>query len=548
MNTNLPIISSAPPIVWPDCRISEELAHYNNHPPFESIFEDADVIAGVLVSVDDKTIAWLNDLTKKDTSQRLSLVIIVHPAGPTRSDHLLALQLMMTKRKTVEIPWDIRVLPVARAFGADYEKSILPPTTLITHNTALDRSTLFIGSVGNAGHDELYLSSFNVIFHPDDALRDSWRRWFQYTFEKAAPLTSETVRIPHLIPAEGEASAAAAWVEFENSCCASSQQNATRLKIDVKTGEVLTNSEGSETVAWDDGTTALNPLALIFQHVYANGALITIDEISRIKPLIVPVNATLLDQKSERTVGALKQKQTFSLQVLDDLVEKAVEKCRRISDVIDLLSYSLSKGNRWLPLAAKPLLDREIDARNKRGLEELKNALGGQDPEQYVASKEESIRNDLNAMFKQLGQGSSVPDDRVRKVMDEVSTRLKVALDGRITPRTTLNEITPPKLSKSAPKENWNQPLGILLGSARLLRKSISDPYFFRKFSDLEIESSEMEMAMNIFEDYILKDRDMHQASRELELLNKIDALNSDAESKCNRIMEIIHGEGFTSI
>ena len=79
-------------------------------------------------------------------------------------------------------------------------------------------------------------------------------------------------------------------------------------------------------------------MALKLQQVYAHGWLVTVDETMRIKPLAIPVKATLLGQQSERTVGALTHKQSFSLQVLDEAVAKEVEKCRRVTDLMDLLN------------------------------------------------------------------------------------------------------------------------------------------------------------------------------------------------------------------
>jgi len=77
----------------------------------------------------------------------------------------------------------------------------------------------------------------------------------------------------------------------------------------------------------------------------------------------------LLGQQSERTLGALTQKQSFSLQVLDELVGKEVEKCRRVNDIVDLLTYLLSMGSHWLPEGAKVLFEKELEAATRRDLQ-----------------------------------------------------------------------------------------------------------------------------------------------------------------------------------
>ncbi len=133
------------------------------------------------------------------------------------------------------------------------------------------------------------------------------------------------------------------------------------------------------------------------------------DEATRIKPLTIPVKAKLLGQQSERIVGALRQKQSFSLQVLDNTVDKAIEKCRKVTDVMELLTYPLSQGNRWLPEAAKNLFEKELESRNEQGQKALREALGGDDIKQFIAKRTASIRKDLNDMYSQLGQGDAEP-------------------------------------------------------------------------------------------------------------------------------------------
>jgi hypothetical protein len=79
-----------------------------------------------------------------------------------------------------------------------------------------------------------------------------------------------------------------------------------------------------------------------------------------------------------------------------------------VNDVIGLLTYPLSQGNRWLPEGAKDLLEKELDERNQQGQKLLKEALGGNDIKEFVGKRTEGIRKDLDAMYRQLGQGDAV--------------------------------------------------------------------------------------------------------------------------------------------
>ena len=120
----------------------------------------------------------------------------------------------------------------------------------------------------------------------------------------------------------------------------------------------------------------------------------TVDETTRIKPLAIPVKATLLGQQSERTLGALTQKQSFSLQVLDEIVGKEVEKCRRVNDIVDYAQLFVEHGK---SLAAggcqRVLFEKELEGRNAKGLASLKAALGGNDVPQFVAKRKRKSRS-----------------------------------------------------------------------------------------------------------------------------------------------------------
>jgi hypothetical protein len=533
------VLPTQTPLVWPDPRCLAGQAQYETRPPFDPIIASADLIAGVIVGACDKTVKWVDNVFCQPNPRRVCLVILVSPTAPTREEHLISLKLLQAQFTGPEKQLEVRVLPVARVFGSDFERPVLPPTTFLAHDSSAAKSWLGIGSVGDFGRDEIQPASFNAFFQPDDAMRDTWRRWFQYIFSSAAPLTTETVRIPHLAPVQGDPAAAEMWAAFESVC----RGEPSKLKVDVKTGEVTVEAGGAKVKPWDDGKTALDPLAQLLQQVYARGWLVTVDETTRIKPLAIPVKATLLGQQSERTLGALTQKQSFSLQVLDEMVGKEVEKCRRVNDIVDLLSYLLSMGSHWLPEGAKVLFEKELEARNEKGLASLKAALGGNDVTQFVAKRKKKIQDDLDAMYNQLGQGKSVPADKLAAVFTEVQDRLTAALSARITPRAVYNKIAPPDLTAKAPDESWTQPLSLLLRSARLMRDSLTDSYFPLRFTSLAFGENEFQASMNVFDASILKTPDPQRAKEELALLDKIESGSEKPKDKCAALWRIITGE-----
>jgi len=202
-----PVLISEPPLIWPDTHWLAGDMRYETLSLLERQFESADLIAGMLVGAADATVQWLAGLLGQQRPRRIKLIIVVYPACPTREEHLRRLMQLQTEFTGQERELQVHVLPAARAFGADFEKMVLQPTVLQAFDSCTGRTLLCIGSVGDAGHDIPNLASFNVVFHPDDALRDAWRRWFPYLLSSATSLSSTTVRIPHLIPARGDPAA-----------------------------------------------------------------------------------------------------------------------------------------------------------------------------------------------------------------------------------------------------------------------------------------------------------------------------------------------------
>jgi hypothetical protein len=255
------VLTDEPPLIWPDPRWHDGAACYKALPPIESQFASADLISGVLVVATDTTIQWLSGLLGQQRPRRIMLIIVVYPACPTREEHLRRLMGLQAEFTGQERELQVRVLPTARVFGVDFEKMVLQPTVLQAFDSHTGKASLYIGSVGDAGHDTPNLPSFNVVFHPDDALRNAWRIWFQYLFSSATPLSAETVRIPYLIPAPGDPAATVLWTAFEQACRGPQSGRTMQPQVDPETGEVITEADGTPVKPWDDRKTALDPLA-----------------------------------------------------------------------------------------------------------------------------------------------------------------------------------------------------------------------------------------------------------------------------------------------
>ena len=528
-------LSPKPPFIWPEPRWHTGHARYKNPIVKHDQFIKSDLVAGFVVDAGHGFAKFLRRISAERKDLRIVIVLLVYPACETRESHLTELLTITEELKPNCI--ELNILPVASNKG-------LPPTVLQMHDTKSGETWMSIGSIGDLGAAEWHLSSFNAVFHPDGVLRSEWRRWFEYIRQRSTLLTPATAQIPALIPAVGDPEAAALWEAYESFCSGDPTAEQAEVVVDAKTGEVVVEkaTEESKAQSWDGGTTALDNLAQRLNEIYASGWLVTVDESTRIKPLAIPVKAALLGQQSEQSLGAITRKQSFTLDVLAEDVAKEIEKCRKVTDLIDLVSYLLSKGNRLLPAAAKALLEKELEARNTNGIEKLTGAVGG-DVTKFVEGRKTSITQDLNRMYRELGMGDTVPEDKLNTVLAEIEQRLRNALGTRVTPRATYNRIAAPDLTGKVPDENWSQPFSLMLRAARLMRNAITDYYFPRSFTKAAFTQDEFMKAMNILGDGIAVSGDRDKATEQLKEIEEIEQSTSSFKEKCHALWLIVSGE-----
>jgi hypothetical protein len=532
------------PFLWPEARFHAGHAAYPERPPFRAALLGAALLAGVITGFADGALEWLREVIHHSGARRIRLIFAVYPAGPTRAEHLIEANMLAAVAAGTDADVQFRVLAVDRAYGVDCELPSLPPT--IFYARAADGTPMLcVGSIGDGGCGPLALWSFNAVFQPDDNLSDAWRRWFEYMFDRAAPLTAATAQIPRLSPPSGNVEGARLWQEFAELCRADATPgNAVETQVDPVTGEVAPTptAEGTPATTWDLDAIKLDPLAREFSSIYATGKLVTVDESSRLKPLVVSVTASTFGEQSQKAFGNVRQRQQFSLEILDGATTKAVEKCRLIGDVVGLLSLPLSDGIRWIPQTAVALLELEIAARNTRGEKLLGLAVGG-NVDEFIGKREKGIRENLNAMYRDLGHGDQVPEERVALVIEDVRDRLTRALAAKVAPRPIFNPISAPNLTTNARDEAWAQPLSLALHAARNLRKSISDPFFARAFKPLAFKQEEFEVAMDVFGDSLNEGRDLRRATAEIAMLAQIETSEDSLLEKCRKVMALIRGK-----
>lgn len=540
------------PHLWPGLPVSLPTGEEIGGAAWRTFLSSSTLVGGVVVGAGDATVEWVRRFLAGPGPRRLALVLAVEPAGPTSRRHLESLLNVVRGVTSESVNVEVRILPLESLVQRGRRLVASPPSVIQAYDQATGRCLLSFGSVGDMGSGPVLPGSVNCAFLADVELRAAWRRWFQRFFEAAAPLDAETARIPDLVVPRGSEGGATAWEDFKATCARTTERPEDLDWLDTASGSAVGN-EGepaggtpASAADWDGGALAPDVLADEMRRVYASGWLVSVDEASRIKPLQVPVKATLLGQEAERMVGRVRQKQSFTLQVLDDVHDRAFESCRKVHDLLELLAFSLSQGVRWVPDAARALLQTEIETRERRGREVLLEQLGAATIEDFLEQRSTSIRRDLDGMYRELTGRPSVPEEKVRAVLDDVRARLKHALEIRVTPDLHIQPIAPPALGAGAPDANWNQPLQLLQRCARVAREWLTNPYFDRRFSGVGFNQGRFFEACDVFGDIMfkLKPPSPQRARDELSLLDSIVHREESSRRKCEAVLDLIRGTG----
>ena len=131
-------------------------------------------------------------------------------------------------------------------------------------------------------------------------------------------------------------------------------------------------------------------------------------------------------------MGVLTRRISFSLTILDAETADAIESCRKINDLVKLLSFPLEANARWIPDAAIRLLERELSARNDQGVMRLRQAIGP-DFEAFMRQQEVIVREHLARLTPPAEISGQAAEAQVQEILQDVRGRLQPALDGKLT-------------------------------------------------------------------------------------------------------------------
>ncbi len=286
----------------------------------------------------------------------------------------------------------------------------------------------------------------------------------------------------------------------------------------------------------------LDALICALSEVFRRGKLLATNKNIRSKSLNVPVKASFLGEDSAQTVGALTRRLSFSLTILDAETAEAIENCRKINDLVKLLSLPLDASARWIPDAAIRLLEQEVTARNDQGVMLLRQAIGP-DFEAFMRQQEVTVRENLARLYQQSETSGRASEKQVQEILQDVRERLQPALDGELTAHPIFSALDLGNLAERADDARWASPFSLLQNAALLFRTAATDPNFDRAFKFSTFDRQTFLETMNVFGDALGHHPDPERAAREIQQLEAVATSPVSLLEKCRLVWGIIKGE-----
>jgi hypothetical protein len=275
-------------------------------------------------------------------------------------------------------------------------------------------------------------------------------------------------------------------------------------RLDPETGDVVIKSaEGNVLPTPTDllGIKKLDPLADQVARLYEQGALVSIDKLSRIPPLDAPLDPSVFGDVSELVRGNVKRTVSMRASVIDKKTLKEIETRRQgLRTLLTKFTFGLADNMRWMPTAARALFEAELERTNKEGQKLISDLICG-NVDGFLEAKREALIADLNAMYSQLGRPGHVTPDIIAKVMESLKGRLQKAQSANFTAKLSYSSISFTS-TENAFASPWGQAYALLSDVAAFPRKAHTDSFFFR---GVKTPKKVFIEAMNVADDALVR-------------------------------------------
>jgi hypothetical protein len=502
-------------------------------------------VFGFLSALTSAGVAELRRWLEANPEIQMSLILQLYPACSTRPKVLERLCEVVSDTAP---RLNVHLLPLRSV-------SDRGPNALGFVDAGSDSVHLALGSDENLGLDSENDRRLNVVFRADSALVEGFRRNFDYWWAKTTEITSPgAVAIPELVLPEGTAEAAQQWRAFVERCLAPVATDASTgptARVDAQTGEVTLVSATEEPVASPTEALGLpkpDALADRVARLYSKGLLVSIDKLTRIPPLDAPLDPRIFGDPSEMQRGNVTRKVSMRVSVIDDNTLKDIDRRRQgLRTLLAKFTFGLADNMRWMPLAARPLFEIELNRLNDEGQKLIADLLKG-DVKAFVEGKRDGLVADLNAMHRELGRPGKLTDDVVQRVVQDLIERLTRARGANFMPTLSYSAIGFVGTNRNLVSP-WGQALSLLMHLARFPREALTDRFFF---NGLKIGEDDLIDAMNVADDALCRDlrtRGIKERCRaELDLLARVERSPLDARDRCELALRVLGGDPVSAI
>ncbi len=372
-------------------------------------------------------------------------------------------------------------------------------------------------------------------------------------WESAAKLTKHRCEVPLLDPSKGNEEGYIHWQAFEamlNDASDAFGQPGLSIqdlpltpdgKLDE---EAMPISQDAPPPALVSHVPKIPSIVEDVQALYERGALVSVQH--KVKAMSVPIPASLFGQQGAQQVGAVNYKQQFRIELFaDKAATKEVEQqLKRVTDLVQLFSYSFGTGKYWVPDTARAALNASIDHADKSPQSTLSTAYGG-DLEKFLGSRHPAIKQDLENIYKRFYPNTAMPSDSVDKVITLLRDRVKGAIKDGLAPKITSTTISF-RYSTDQREDPWSDAILLLSKIAVRSRELVTDHFKRRELKIADVSVPDYLKAMNVMGDALVAlalDKGwespwvVERARKELDALN---ASGTSDESGANRFQQLV--------
>lgn len=529
------------PPLWPSLASQED---ETSTPALDSLLARAHCIFGFASAPKDDGIARLGRWLE-NSRLRVRLIVTVYPTCGTTAVQLRALS-ELAERFGSEL--EVRI----RALGEVHERM---SNALCVSEAAEGPHYLLTGPGEDLGLHCLSAQAFNLaVKMPPDVLAAFLENFDRHWAASRDLHSPGALDIPALVLPVGSLEAAEHWHEYQNGLGSAAPFMAEGGSVEKSAQTCLIpDSELPETIVSDSpaapesiadslGLRKVDKLDRRMAQIYEQGYLVTIDELSRLKPFDVPIDPHYFGEEADIKKGSVSRRISFKISPFSKEDLKRLQQHREgMRTLLSRFSFGLGKGIKWIPKKAVEHFDRERNRLNSAAQEAVRDLIK-EDVRELLDSRSDMIRHDLEEISRELGGHGRATSAVVGKVMEALSKRLEMAKTQNFMPQLSLTDIAF-NSTESEGASPWGQAFTLLKNVAEYPRKAEVQANFF---GELEVDEDDLIAAMNVAGDSMIgRTRDRKTAPRcrqELDLLTQIEKANIPPRQRCELVFMILDG------